>query len=93
MILPPKSNEYKDEWGEILRRAYIYTSKIAVDNWPYRLRKDDVLDAVLTEFKVPESIDMDSDEVRTLSAHSWGYYCKWHRELFHQQGQQLKIFD
>lgn len=93
MTLPPKDREYDKEWLDIMRRAYFFTRTVAEQHWPYRLRKDDVLDAVLVFLEVPEGIDLESDEVRTLAASAWGYYSRWYRELYQKQGQQLQIFD
>lgn len=93
MILPPTSKEYDREWVAILRLCDLtYTRELAHKYWPHRLPKDFVMDEMLYRLEVPEDVDLDSPEVLMLRAHAWGYYSKWYRQLFAQQGQQLTLF-
>lgn len=92
MNLPPANKDYTAEWLKILANAYDYTRTLAEQNWPVRFVKDAVQDAVLMHFEVPLDVDLDSEEVRKITAHSWGYYCMWYKKLYESQGQQLELF-
>lgn len=92
MNLPPTHKEYTIEWVRILRHADAHMRTVAEKYWPQRIIKDMVQEEVLLYFEVPFDVDLESEEVRLITAHAWGYYCKWYKKLYENRGKQLELF-